>query len=101
MHRCGSRFESCTETAKDIEEGREYYDLVEVMICKTGFVGGAGQPYALIPRKRQRAEGLYEADCGAMIQNSEFKPGVHNLYAEGLAERAHELLHVHYHGSEN
>ena len=82
---------------KDIEEGKEYYDLVEVMTCKTGCVGGAGQPYGLIPQKRQRADGLYEADRDAMIQNSEFNPIVHKLYADGLAERAHELLHVHYH----
>ena len=82
---------------KDIEEGTAYYDLVEVMTCKTGCVGGAGQPHALIPQKRQRADGLYEADRDAMIQNSEFNPIVHKLYAEGLAERAHELLHVHYH----
>jgi NADH-quinone oxidoreductase subunit G len=81
---------------KDIEEGRESYDLVEVMTCKTGCVGGAGQPHALIPQKRQRAEGLYEADRGAMIQNSEFNPIVKDLYEHGLAERAHELLHVHY-----
>jgi len=85
---------------KDIEEGREYYDLVEVMTCKTGCVGGAGQPYGLIPQKRQRAAGLYDADRAAMIQNSEFNPIVHNLYEQGLRERAHELLHVHYHAHE-
>ena len=85
---------------KDIEEGKEYYDLVEVMTCKTGCVGGAGQPYGLIPQKRQRAEGLYAADRAAMIQNSEFNPIVHRLYDQGLRERAHELLHVHYHAHE-
>lgn len=34
---------------KDIEEGSAYYDLVEVMTCNTGCVGGAGQPYGLVP----------------------------------------------------
>jgi len=81
---------------KDIEEGREYYDLVEVMTCKTGCVGGAGQPHGLTPEKQKRAAGLYEADRGAMIQCSEFNPIVKALYDQGLAERAHELLHVHY-----
>ena len=82
---------------KDIEEGREYYDLVEVMTCKTGCVGGAGQPHALIPKKRQRAAGLYETDRSALIKRSERNPYVKDLYDRGLADRAHELLHVHYH----
>ena len=55
----------------DIESGQEYFDLVEVMTCKTGCVGGAGQPYGLIPVKQQRAEGLYEADRTALIKRSE------------------------------
>ncbi len=82
---------------KDIEEGREYYDLVEVMTCKTGCVGGAGQPYGLIPIKRQRAEGLYEADRGALIKRSERNPIAVELLEGPLKGRTHELLHVHYH----
>ena len=81
---------------KDIEEGTAYYDLVEVMTCKTGCVGGAGQPYGLIPVKKQRAEGLYEADRAALIKRSERNPIVTELLAELGEQRAHELLHVHY-----
>ena len=81
---------------KDIEEGTAYYDLVEVMTCKTGCVGGAGQPYGLIPVKKQRAEGLYEADRAALIKRSERNPIVAELLAELGEQRAHELLHVHY-----
>jgi len=80
---------------KDIEEGTAYYDLVEVMTCKTGCVGGAGQPYGLIPVKQQRAAGLYEADRAALIKRSERNPIVAELLEE-LGERSHELLHVHY-----
>ena len=43
----------------DIEAGSAYYDLIEVMTCKTGCVGGAGQPYGLLPVKHQRSAGLY------------------------------------------
>ena len=80
----------------DIEEGAAYYDLVEVMTCKTGCVGGAGQPYGLIPVKRQRAEGLYEADRAALIKRSERNPIVMEMMEGPLKGRSHELLHVHY-----
>ena len=80
----------------DIEAGRAYYDLVEVMTCKTGCVGGAGQPYGLIPVKRQRAAGLYEADRTALIKRSEYNPIVYEMLVGSLKERTHELLHVKY-----
>ena len=81
---------------KDIEEGAAYYDLVEVMTCKTGCVGGAGQPYGLIPVKQQRAAGLYEADRTALIKRSERNPIVSEMLEGELKGRTHELLHVHY-----
>jgi NADH-quinone oxidoreductase subunit G len=80
----------------DIEAGREYFDLVEVMTCKNGCVGGAGQPYSLNPLKQKRSEGLYEADRNALIKSSESNPYVIELYANGLKARSHELLHVEY-----
>ncbi|WP_273481900.1 [FeFe] hydrogenase, group A [Dysosmobacter welbionis] len=80
----------------DIESGQEYFDLVEVMTCKTGCVGGAGQPYGLIPVKQQRAEGLYEADRTALIKRSERNPIVTKLLEGALKGRTHQLLHVEY-----
>lgn len=80
----------------DIEAGAAYYDLVEVMTCKTGCVGGAGQPYGLIPIKQQRAAGLYEADRAALIKRSERNPIVTEMLGGTLKGRTHELLHVHY-----
>lgn len=80
----------------DIEAGAAYYDLVEVMTCKTGCVGGAGQPYGLIPIKQQRAAGLYEADRAALIKRSERNPIVTEMLGGTLKGRTHELLHVNY-----
>ena len=80
----------------DIESGQEYFDLVEVMTCKAGGVGGAGQPYGLIPVKQQRAEGLYEADRTALIKRSERNPIVTKLLEGALKDRTHQLLHVEY-----
>ncbi len=81
---------------KEIEAGTAYYDLVEVMTCQGGCVGGAGQPYGLKLRKEQRAAGLYEADRSATIKCSDRNPIVGELYEEGLKARHKELLHVHY-----
>ena len=80
---------------KDIEEGNAYYDLVEVMTCKTGCVGGGGQPHGLMDIKKQRSAGLYEADRVAMIKRSEHNPIATDLL-NFLGDRTHELLHVHY-----
>ena len=80
----------------DIESGQEYFDLVEVMTCKTGCVGGAGQPYGLLPVKNRRAEGLYEADRTALIKRSENWMIVTKLLEGALKGRTHQLLHVEY-----
>ena len=80
----------------DIEAGEAYYDLIEVMTCKTGCVGGAGQPRGLIPVKRQRGDGLYEADRTALIKRSESNPIAVEMLNGVLKDRTHELLHVHY-----
>ena len=76
-----------------IESGEVQVDLVEVMSCRTGCVGGAGQPYALMGKKLQRAQGLYEIDRSAMFKRSERNPVINAMYDAGLEERAHELLH--------
>ena len=79
-----------------MEAGEERFDLVEVMTCTTGCVGGAGQPYALMSTKLKRAHGLYEIDRSAMFKRSERNPVLDAMYAAGLNERAHELLHHEY-----
>ena len=79
-----------------IENGEVQVDLVEVMSCRTGCVGGAGQPYALMNTKLQRAHGLYEIDRSAMFKRSERNPVINAMYDAGLEARAHELLHQEY-----
>ena len=83
----------------EIETGREYFDLIEVMTCRAGCVGGAGQPHGLTKDKYARADGLYNIDKTALIKRSEQNPIVDNLLQE-IGEREHELLHVHYKGRE-
>lgn len=78
-----------------MEAGEERFDLVEVMTCTNGCVGGAGQPRGLTPQKQARAEGLYEADRGSLIKSSQANP-----ILKLPPEKAHELLHVHYPGED-
>ena len=81
---------------KDIEEGNVYYDLVEVMTCPGGCVGGAGQPHGLMHEKKERAEGLYELDRKAPFKRAEYNPVVNSILQEYTPEHCHDLLHVKY-----
>ena len=87
---------SAAKLLDQIQSGEVQADLVEVMSCRTGCVGGAGQPYALMSTKLKRAHGLYEIDRSAMFKRSERNPVLDAMYAAGLNERAHELLHHEY-----
>lgn len=81
---------------KMIENGDVFYHLVEVMSCKGGCVGGAGQPVASSEQKRIRAKGLYAADRMSQIKRSEENPMVKDIYDEIIGDKAHEMLHVSY-----
>ena len=84
------------ELLKKLDNKEVYYDLIEVMACPGGCVGGAGQPLGFTPEKVKRAKGLYGADKLSQIKRSEDNPSVKNLYDGMLKGRTHELLHVHY-----
>ncbi len=81
-----------------VEAGEVQVDLIEVMSCRTGCVGGAGQPYALMSGKLRRGEGLYEIDRSAMFKRAERNPVLNTMYEEDLNTRRHELLHHKYTG---
>jgi iron-only hydrogenase group A len=86
----------------------EKFDIIEIMACPGGCIGGGGQPY---PPKggytidfdlyKKRAEALYAIDSGKEMRSSHKNPYVLELYKNYLGEigghRAHELLHTHYH----
>lgn len=81
---------------RDIDEGKAFYHLVEVMTCQGGCVGGAGQPYGLKATKKQRGDGLHQVDNAAMFKRAERNPVVTGMLAAYGEQRCHELLHVHY-----
>lgn len=85
----------------EISAGDRVYDLVEVMACPGGCVGGAGQPFARDAAVRAaRQQGIYQSDTMLQMQSSEENPYLRQLYQEVLGEPnsevAHAWLHTHY-----
>jgi len=79
--------------------------FVEVMTCPGGCVGGGGQPYNTTrDRIRARMQTLYNIDACETLRVSHKNPELKQLYDEFLGkpngEKAHELLHTHYHERE-
>ncbi|MCI9567607.1 MAG: 4Fe-4S binding protein [Lawsonibacter sp.] len=81
---------------KEIEAGNAYFDLVEVMTCQGGCVGGAGQPHGMKQDKEDRAEGLYSLDRSAPFKRAERNPVVSGFLQSYSEEHRHQLLHVDY-----
>lgn len=88
--------------AEEAAAGESPYDLVEVMACPGGCIGGAGQPVAFTSGTRaKRTAGLATADAELPLRRSQENPFVRDVYARYLggepgSGRAHELLHTSY-----
>ncbi len=91
-----------------VKSGEEQFHVIEVMACPGGCIGGGGQPYppegvkVLDPELlRLRASALYSIDSKKTLRKSYENPSIDELYSSYLGtpggERAHELLHTHYH----
>lgn len=89
------------KVAEAIRKGECDYDLIEVMACPGGCIGGAGQPVTYDPAIRQRRAGaLYKIDKGLQLHKSQDNYTVtecyNNLLGEPNSHTAHELLHTEY-----
>lgn len=85
---------------RGIQSGEMNYHIVEVMACPEGCIGGAGQPFGMHPERDKRAKALYRADKLAQIKYSSKNTAAINVYENIIKGRNHELLHVHYKGTE-
>lgn len=94
--------------AREILESPDFaqLDMVEVMACPGGCVGGGGQlrpspekDHVTSPVAR-RAQGLVSLDRSSPLRRSHENPEVKALYEQLLGSpgsaRSHELLHTHY-----
>ncbi|ADL07311.1 NADH-dependent [FeFe] hydrogenase, group A6 [Thermosediminibacter oceani] len=89
------------ELLEKIKSGSVKYDMVEVMACPGGCVGGAGQPSpASTGVREERAKGLYNIDNRMQLARSDENPMIKMLYEKWLgspgSEVAHKYLHTHY-----
>lgn len=87
--------------AKKVLSGEANYDVVEVMACPGGCVGGAGQPIISSPFDREkRTTAITHADRSLPLHMSADNPYIVQLYEKVLGEpnghAAHALLHTAY-----
>jgi NADH-quinone oxidoreductase subunit G len=87
---------------EDVKAGREKYDFVEVMACPGGCSGGAGQPVCISSAQRQkRTDSLRRLDASMDLRIPKENSLVMQAYKDHLgepnSEKAHHLLHTHYH----
>jgi NADH-quinone oxidoreductase subunit G len=85
--------------AQQVRQGKCEFDLVEVMACPSGCVGGAGQPVNLETMAiAKRSKGLYEADKMLQLHKSQENPYIIEAYENILKSKSerHTLLHTRY-----
>jgi iron only hydrogenase large subunit-like protein len=93
-----------------VKAGGKQYHLIEIMACPGGCVAGGGQPYPPMDMDvldpdlpRLRAQALYKIDSDKQLRRSHENPAIDHLYQDFLGEpngeKAHHLLHTHYHAS--
>ncbi len=87
--------------AEEVRAGKSDYDVIEVMACPGGCIGGAGQPVTTARNARAlRTKGLYQADKMLQLHKSQDNVFIADCYAKFLGdiggEKAHHLLHTSY-----
>ncbi|KAF0182827.1 MAG: NADH-quinone oxidoreductase subunit G [Nitrospirae bacterium] len=96
-----SGLKNAKTVAEQVRKGTCEYDIVEVMACPQGCIGGAGQPVSRNPHaKKMRTKGIYDADKMMPLHKSQENIFVADCYAKFLGDvggdKAHHLLHTHY-----
>jgi NADH-quinone oxidoreductase subunit G len=89
------------QVAKAVKNGEAKYDIIEVMACPGGCVGGAGQPILEKPEEvLKRKDGIYKTDRLTSMHKPQNNPFIRESYEKFLGEingkKAHSLLHTHY-----
>ena len=81
--------------------GQARYDMVEVMACEGGCIGGGGQPKSTEPDVlARRMSAIYSIDAASKVRRSHENQSVRKLYADDLGApgsgKAKRLLHRSY-----
>ncbi len=102
-HQMGNVEQVLDAIREDRKAGRPpRWQFIEVMACRGGCIGGGGQPTLATDEVRKaRMAGLYKDDREKTLRCSHLNPQIHKIYADFLgapcSEKAHQLLHTHYH----
>lgn len=93
---------SARKMLERVRAGKADYQFIEVMACPGGCIGGGGQPIPVNAEIRKaRREGLFDCDSANELRKSHENPEIKELYdtwlGKPLGEKAHSLLHTHYH----
>ena len=93
---------SAMEMMERVKNGTAGYQFIEVMACPGGCIGGGGQPVPVNAEIRKlRRKGLFDCDRANELRKSHENPEIIELYdtwlGKPLGEKAHNLLHTHYH----
>ena len=95
-----SGLKNASKLIKDIENGKEKLDFIEVMACPNGCINGGGQPIWGENEQKvdARCDDIYRRDRDAKLKNSYENPSIVTLYNEYIGkpcgEKAHHLLHI-------
>ena len=87
---------------ESIQNGSQKFDLIEVMACSGGCIGGGGQPVNrnmdATALKQLRLNALYQRDAGEKLRVSCDNPQIRAIYddflGEPLSKKSKELLHI-------
>ena len=91
------------EIIRRIQSGEKKYDIVEIMACPGGCIGGGGQPMpGHFEIRKKRAKSLYNVDKEQTLRIPLHNPALKDMYETDLGGKsgshiAHELLHTTYH----
>ncbi len=96
-----SGLKNAKKVLEEMKKGNITYDLIEVMSCPGGCIGGAGQPVCYDDdARKERANAIYNADKMLQLHKAQENPYVQELYETVLGEvngdKAHKLLHTSY-----
>ncbi|PID28173.1 MAG: ferredoxin [Candidatus Cloacimonadota bacterium] len=89
------------EIISKIRENKSEFDIIEVMACAGGCIGGGGQPVPNnIEARKKRNKSIYSIDSQAPVKKSQENPTIKQIYTDWLGEPnskvAHRALHTHY-----
>ena len=87
---------------ESIRDGKAHYEIIEIMACPGGCIGGAGQPLLRgnVSKLEKRMKAIHTEDRDKPIRRSYENKSIKKIYNEYLdapgSEKAHHLLHTEY-----